>query len=153
LATIVNLDAIHVHAAVPAEQTDVVKEGQPANLTFDALEGQQFEGTVRQITMASASGAGTRQVAIIQFENTQGLVKPDTGDARVVVRVGEARDAISVPADAVDRDKEARPIVKVLRGGQWVPVVVEPGLSNGRFTVVNGDVKEGETVQVTPNLL
>jgi hypothetical protein len=53
----------------------------------------------------------------------------------------------------VELDRSARSIVKVLRDGQWVPVVVETGLSDGRFTAIKGDIKEGETVQVTPKLL
>ena len=71
----------------------------------------------------------------------------------MAIHVGEERNAIALPADALDRDRTGRPIVKVLRGGQWTPMVVEPGLSDGRFTAVRGNVREGETVLVTPELL
>ena len=75
--------------------------------------------------------------------------------ARATIRVGQERNALAVPAEAVDRDRAARPVVKVLRGGHWTPVVVEPGLSDGRFTAVRsgGNLREGETTQVTPELL
>ncbi len=158
LASVVDLEQLQVHAPIPADRAGAVKPGQPATLTFDELRGQQFGGRVRQITTdptrsALKLRAGQRQVAIIGFENTQGLVKPDTRGARVTIRVAQERKALAVPAEAVDRDRAARPVVKVLRGGQWTAVVVEPGLSDGRFTAVRGDVREGETVLVTPELL
>jgi multidrug efflux pump subunit AcrA (membrane-fusion protein) len=171
LATIVDLERLQVHAPISSNQTGAVKPGQPATLTFEALRGQTFAGRVRQITtdpaVAARGGAGAllkgrratpRQIAIIGFENTQGLVKPDTARARVAITVGEERNALAVPADAVDRDQTGRPIVKVLRGGQWTPVVVEPGLSDGRYTAIrsssgSGDLREGETIQVTPSLM
>jgi multidrug efflux pump subunit AcrA (membrane-fusion protein) len=91
-------------------------------------------------------------VALIEFKNEQGQVKPDM-EASVSVRLGQAEDVPAVPTDAIDRDEAGRPVVAVLRGGRWQEVVVDPGLSDGRYTAIRSGLKEGETIKVTPDLL
>ncbi len=63
---------------------------------------------------------------------------------------GEVKDVVSVPSDAVDKDESGKPIVNVLKSGEWIPTVVEVGLSGGGYTEIKSGVEEGDTVQVTP---
>jgi multidrug efflux pump subunit AcrA (membrane-fusion protein) len=115
--------------------------------------GKQFEGQVSQITSEPPRPLlGQRYVAIIGFRNDQGLVKPDM-TANVSIKLGEARDAPVVPSAAVRRDASGRPVVEVLRGGRWKKVVVQVGLSDGRYTAIRSGLKPGEKVKVTPALL
>jgi multidrug efflux pump subunit AcrA (membrane-fusion protein) len=44
-------------------------------------------------------------------------------------------------------------VVEVLRGGRWQQMVVEVGLSDGRYTAIRSGLKAGDTVKVTPDLL
>lgn len=80
------------------------------------------------------------------------MVKPEM-DADVSVKLGAAKAALAVPNDAVDRDDTGRSSVEVMRGGRWQTVVVEPGLSDGRYTAIRSGLEEGETVKVTPGLM
>jgi RND family efflux transporter MFP subunit len=153
VATIVDLTALEVQAPMNAEQASSVRPGQHATLTFEGVANESFEGQVSRITSRPAGPLqGQQYVALIDFKNEHGLVKPDT-KANVLVQIGEARDAVAVPSDAVDKDASGRPVVTVLRGGTWQQVVVEPGLSDGRYTEIKSGLKEGETVRVTPDLL
>jgi HlyD family secretion protein len=153
VATIVDLTALEVQASMKAEQSSAVKPGLAATMTFEEVPNQSFEGRVSRITSRpSGPLSGQQYVAILDFKNEHGLVKPDM-KARVAIRTGEARGALAVPSDAVDNDSSGRPVVKVLRRGTWQQVVVEPGLSDGHYTEIKSGLDAGETVRVTPSLL
>jgi RND family efflux transporter MFP subunit len=153
VATIVDLGKLQVQAALKPDQASALRRDIPVSLTFKELSGQQFTGHVASITTEPGGPLqGERYVAIVAFENDRGLVKPDMNGS-AAIQLGETRQALAVPSEAVDKDESARPIVHVLRGGQWQAVVVQPGLSDGRFTEIKSGLKEGETVQVTPDLV
>jgi multidrug efflux pump subunit AcrA (membrane-fusion protein) len=138
-------------ARIAAEQALLQAQAERAEAL--APYQQRFEGKVTRITTEPAGPlGGQRYVSIIEFQNTQGLVKPGM-TASVSVRVAEARNVLAVPSGAVHRDKTGRPVVEVLRNGRWERVVVEPGLSDGRYTAIRSGLNDGETVKVTPALL
>jgi HlyD family secretion protein len=153
VATVVDLGELQVHAPMSAEEAESVRRDAPVTLTVEKLPGREFEGKVARLTTAPPRPLrGERQVAIIEFRNEQGLVKPDM-EARAAVRLGEARDVLAVPSEAVDRDEQGRPVVEVLREGRWQRVVVQPGLSDGRYTAIRSGLEADEAVRVTPDLL
>lgn len=130
-----------------------MKLGMPVTLTFESLPSEQFEGRVRSITTEPPKPLQrSRYVAVVEIENERGLVKPEM-EARVSIKLDEAKDVLAVPNDAIQRDRTGRPVVQVLRNGQWQPVVVETGLTDGEYTEVEGELKPGETVQVRPDLV
>lgn len=157
VAVIAELSALQVQAAMTPEQAALVRTEMPVTLTIDNVPNHQFDGTVRRITtVADVNNSpgvlkGARYIALVTFKNTDGLVKPQaTGE--VAVKIGEAKNALAVPAKAISKDDTGKPIVKVLEDGKWRPVAVQTGLSDGRFVQVKSGLKEGETVQVTPTL-
>jgi multidrug efflux pump subunit AcrA (membrane-fusion protein) len=152
VAVVVDLSALQVHAPVDPSET-ALRRGVPVKLTFEAIEGREFEGEVdRIVTRPARPLQGEGHLAIISFKNEQGLAKPEMkAHARVIV--SEARNVVAVPSDAVDRDEADRPVVQVLRDGAWQSVVVQPGLSDGQYTVIRSGLEEGETIKVTPDLL
>ena len=158
VATIVDLGELQVHAELKPEQASGVKPGTDVALTFLDMPNKQFEGKVKQITTrmdSKLAGLVKEQeyVAIVEFTNDEGLVKPDTKVQQAALKTGEVKQATAVPIGALDHDKTGRPTVKVLRNGQWTPVVVEAGITDGEFVQVKTGVRPGETVQVTPNIL
>jgi multidrug resistance efflux pump len=157
VATIVDVDALQIEAPLDNRQAAYVKVGMPVIVSVPDIPGKQFEGKVSKLTSQVVSKVGgllkeSRYVALIDFKNAGDQVKPDMKPV-IALKTGEARDALAVPNDAVTVDSTGRPIVKVLRGGAWQPVVVQAGVSDGRYTQITNGVHAGETVQVTPNLL
>jgi RND family efflux transporter MFP subunit len=144
VATIVDLEALEVHAIL--NNTLQPKEGDEVLLSFKELPNQTFNGSVSRIVTLAADN--TRR-AVVDFRNDDGLVKPGM-HAAAAIKVGEVKNVLAVPSQAVDVDNTGRPVVRVLRGGDWVDVVVEVGLSDGKFTEIKSGVSEGDTVQVTP---
>jgi len=153
VATIVDLGEVQVHATMSAQEAESVRTGAPVTLTFGDLPGEQFEGRVARITSEPGRPLrGERRVAIITFQNTQGLAKPEM-TAAAAITLGQAQDVLAVPNDAVKQDESGRPVVEVLRDGRWQEAVVEPGLSDGRYTAIKSGLNEDETIRVRPSLL
>ena len=158
VVTIVDLGALQVHADMEPGQAGGVKPGTPVTLRFAEVPNKQFEGAVKQVTTRvdrKLGGLVNRQkyVASVDFKNDEGLVKPGMKVQQVALKTGEVRNATAVPIEALDRDKTGKPIVNALRGGQWQPVVVEAGITDGEYVQIKSGLKPGETIQVTPNIL
>ena len=158
VATIVDLGAIQVHAEMEPEQTGGVKPGTPVSLRFTEVPNKDFEGKVKQVTTRvdrKLAGLVKEQeyVAVVDFKNDEGLVKPGMKVQQVALKTGEVRNATAVPVEAVDQDKSGKPIVKAMRGGQWQTVVVDAGISDGEYVQIKSGLQPGETIQVTPNIL
>ncbi|HLK60254.1 MAG TPA: efflux RND transporter periplasmic adaptor subunit [Chthonomonadaceae bacterium] len=158
VAVVVDLNALKIDAPMSSQQAGVVKQGMLVTLTFDAIKDKQFDGKVERITTQAAPGSanggiqGAQFIAQIAFNNDGGMVKPqDTATASV--KVGEVKNALAVPAEAVSKDETGRPIVYALDNGKWQPVVVQTGMSDGKYIEIKQGLNAGQTVQVTPSLI
>lgn len=153
VAIVADLSALRVRAPISEQASAYVKPGRPAQLTFSGIPNQVFDGKVARVTtVANAEpGGGTmtgaRYIAVITFKNTKGEVKPNSA-VNVAVKAGDAKDAISVPFEAVLVDDSGRPFVRELQNGKWVRAFVIPGITDGKFTQIKTGLKEGETVQI-----
>jgi len=168
VGSIVDLEQIQVHVPLPAKgeqdgrPLSAVQPNAPVRLTFADASGVWFDGVVDRIVTSGEAAARSvngklfndgGRVAIIRFTNRDGLVKPDSRLATAAIKLGEADNVVAVPRETVDQDRTGRPVVRVLRGGQWQPMVVETGLSDDRYTEIRSGLSAGETVQETPKLL
>ncbi len=158
VVTIVDLGALQIQAEMEPDQAGGVKPGTPVTLRFAEVPNKQFDGKVKQVTTRvdrKLAGLVKNQkfVAIVDFKNDEGLVKPGMKVQQVALKTGEVRNATAIPVEALDRDKTGKPIVKALRGGQWQTVVVESGITDGEYVQIKSGLQPGETIQVTPNIL
>lgn len=153
VATIVDLEQLELHGRLTPEAAGKVKAGTPVSVTVAAVPNETFEGTVEAIT-TRAAGPLKRQefVAVVGLKNRGGHIKPGM-EAQAAARIGEVKNVLAVPAGALRTDETGRPVISVMRQDRWVPVVVEPGLSDGRYVEIRSGLKEGEIVQVQRNVL
>jgi multidrug efflux pump subunit AcrA (membrane-fusion protein) len=148
VATIVDLSELQVQAELAPDQVALVKDGATAAITFDELSGQRFTGSVLHITtLPPTRTRGERYLAIIRFENPNGVVKPNMRP-HAAIEIGEARNALAVPNGALEKNSEGVTVVQVLRNGQWRQAVVETGITDGQYTEVRSGVRDGEVVRV-----
>ena len=148
VATICDLAALIVHAALEPSQVAYVKEDTEATLTFEGIV-EEFNGKVSRV-ITKPVDEGVVYVAIVSFDNTKGIVKPGAKVKGVAIKTGEVKNVIAVPSEAVEKDSTGKPIVKVLKDGKWMPTIVEVGLSGAGYTEIKSGLKEGDVVQVTP---
>ncbi|HEY0868221.1 MAG TPA: efflux RND transporter periplasmic adaptor subunit [Fimbriimonas sp.] len=148
LAKIVKLGAIRVKATPDADAAAHVKDRADVVVRFAELPDEVFDGRVTSIRKVPGNGPGnTETLVTIDFKNDMGQIKPEMKVASVGVAVGKVERALSVPAEAIGTDASGKPFVHRLQNGAWVPVVVEPGLSDGDYTEVKSGLMEGDTVQ------
>jgi HlyD family secretion protein len=94
---------------VNVDEVDValLAEGQPAHLSFDALRGEQVDGTVTHIAPSSTSVGGAVAYGV-EIRFVPGILPVRLGmTANVDIVVDRADDALLVPNRAIDADREA----------------------------------------------
>jgi RND family efflux transporter MFP subunit len=144
LYTVVDPSSMQLTGSVPADQLGQVRVGAPVRFTVTGYPGRAFEGRITRV--APVADPTTRQVQVIASVPNEGgrLVGGLFAEGRVA---SETRDALVVPADAVDQ-RGVRPQVLRVRGGRVEPVPVELGLRDEATErlEVRGLVAAGDTL-------
>ena len=144
LYTVVDPSSMQLTGSVPADQLSQVRLGQPVRFTVTGYPGRDFTGRITRI--APVADPTTRQVQIIASIPNAGnaLVGGLYAEGRVS---SDTRDALVVPADAVDQ-RGVRPTVVRVRGGRAERVPVELGLRDEATErmEIRGAVAIGDTL-------
>jgi HlyD family secretion protein len=163
-------DMSRVIAEIKANESEVVKlrEGQPAQVTVEALPGRVFPAKVHEIGAASVGSSSDAnmykvKVAIDMAARDVDQLRPGMS-ARAVILVSEARGVLRVPLQAVlDREdtlEEAnrkgllspstRSVVMVAKGASAEERTVALGIANTQFYEVKQGLAEGDQVLTGP---
>jgi membrane fusion protein (multidrug efflux system) len=130
---------------VPEGQMSKMAVGQPAQVTVDAVPGQEFAGRVSLITPRVDRATATFPVKI-EINDENGLLR--TGMfARVAIVYERRPDAVQIPRSAL-LDSDGPPTVFVVEGAKAVERPLELGLSNGGFVEVLSGLGRDEKVVV-----
>jgi HlyD family secretion protein len=150
LIIVADLNRLQVDAFVDETDIGKVRIGQEATITVDAFPRQKFKGRVTKVASGSTiqQGVVTYNVAI-SIEDPQRRLKPDM-TASVVIRTGEKKNVLVVPAEAVKLGTGGATVsvVKKMPDGKTETVKqnVKPGGSDGVNTEILDGLKEGDTV-------
>ncbi len=129
--------------------------GQTANVTADALPGQQFAGYVSNIAEeGDVSGQGVTTFAVeITIDEPGELRSGMNVNANIIV--SEVKNVLVIPQDALNMAKDGKATV-YLKGentkenavfpNDYKAVEIEYGVSNGMLAEVKSGLKEGDTV-------
>ncbi len=137
---VLDVNPVTVAAGVPERYAMDVQRGADVRVTFDALEGQVFEGNIDFVGAAVNPSNRTFPVEF-SVPNTGGLIKPEmVAGVELVRRVVD--DALAVPQDAVVRLAEGEAVYIVRREGDVEIAearLVTLGLAqDNRVTVTSG---------------
>ena len=142
-------DLTQLELTVNVAEVDIskVKEGQPAQITIDALPDRIFSGVVSRIAPSSASESGVVNYPVTIRLDDAGLegVRPGM---TAVTTIGSEIDKQEwlVPTNAL-QEFEGETTVTVVRNGRQTKVEVTPGASQGEWTVVQSpDLQAGDEV-------
>lgn len=145
--SIASLDQAAV--SINVDELDIlsVKVGQTASITLDALEGQEFEGTITSVASTATSGNSSAKYPVeITLTKTSDMKLGMSASA--TLHIDEANDAVLIPVNAL-QEKGSSTFVytgKDDNGNLTDEVEVETGLSNGSQVAVTSGLKEGDTV-------
>jgi RND family efflux transporter MFP subunit len=143
LFTVVDPGSMRLEAAVPSVEVAALRVGAPVEFRIRGYGEQTFTGRIERINPVADPATG--QVPIqVSVPSTGNLVAGLFAEGRVAA---ESRQALVVPADAVD-ESGARPAVLRIRGGRTERVPVELGIRDSeaeRVEVVAG-IAAGDTL-------
>ncbi len=144
VASIGRLDHVHVKVYVDEPDLGRVALGMPVTITWDALPGRQWKGSVDR-TPTEIVPMGARQVG----EVTCDIANPDMdlkpgANVNAVILSQTVENAIVIPKEAVYR-QQGQAGVYLLEGDRvrWRPIT--QGINNTTHTQVN-ELKEGDAV-------
>ena len=141
--------ATEASVSINVDELDIlsVKEGQTATVTLDALDGQEFEGTITEVSNEASSGnSSTKYPVTITFEKTEDMLLGMSASA--TIHVNEAEDAVLIPVYALQEKGDSTFVYtkKDSDGNLSGEVEVETGISNGSQVEITSGLEEGDTV-------
>ncbi|MGF1632618.1 MAG: efflux RND transporter periplasmic adaptor subunit [Phycisphaerae bacterium] len=147
VAQVVALDQLWVAVNVPEAVIPLVKVGQTARVSFQALGGKELEATVEQILPEGDAGSRTFLVRL-RLDNPGGEVRPGFF-ARAVITAELDDSGLFVPRDAVITSGTNSHVV-VARDGVAAIVPVTLGAANAQSVSVTprGELAPGDLVVI-----
>jgi len=121
-----------VRVAMPEIFIARVREGEPVDVTFDALPGRSFDAVVTEVGVASGDLSTTFPVTVRLREASSDVLPGMAAEVAIGFETGDGRERILVPSFAVGEDRQGRFVF-----------VVEPGEA-GTATARRRQVKVGD---------
>jgi multidrug efflux pump subunit AcrA (membrane-fusion protein) len=147
VVTLADLNALELAVNVAEVDIDQIQVGQAAEITIDALQGEQFTGEVVRYNPISNGGTGVVNYKVtlrLDGAAIQGVLPDMTAVAKLVNT--QAASGWLVPTTALTTDGAAT-TVNVLRNGEAQRVVITPGVQQGEWTVVqSAELQAGDEV-------
>jgi multidrug resistance efflux pump len=141
---------------VQEAQVDRVAVGQPAHITVEAFPHEIFTGRVTRVSPTADSnsswGGSDKKVYTVivdlDGENADGRLRTRMA-AGVTITVGLIKDAVTVPQQAVRRDRSVNYVWKQTKDGP-VAVPVKVGAYNQEKVEIVEGIADGDVVYRTP---
>ena len=139
-------DSLRVRINIDENDIGMLKVGQPADLTFAALDDREYTGKVAWI-----AAQGEVDQGLVTFPVDMALDAPDEQlraglTADVEILVAEARNVIVVPKAAVQTTPRGGVVFVAAADGTSSRRVIQTGLSNRLLIEVVSGLQAGELV-------
>lgn len=138
VANVGRLDKLRVRVYVDEPELGRIATGQPVTITWDALPGRKWSGSVERLPTAIAA-LGTRQVGevLCTIENPDRELVPGT-NINAEIRTNLVSNALTIPKEALRRESAGVGVL-LLKTGKvaWQPVKI------GASSVTRAQVTEG----------
>jgi HlyD family secretion protein len=123
---------------------------QDSELTFDAVNGKNYNGKVTQVSaVGQDSGSGVDFEVTVKIVDADEMVRPGM-TAAVNIIVSKVNNVLIVPNRAIRLNNGQR-IIYILKNGQLTQVEIQTGSSSDTETqITGGDVAEGDSVVLNP---
>ena len=135
--------------SINVDELDIlsVEKGQTAVITLDALENQEFEGTITKVSASASSGSSSAKYPVeITLEKTADMKLGMSVSA--TIQIDESEDAVLIPVNALQEKGNSTFVYtgKDEDGNLTDEVEVETGLSNGSQVEIVSGLVNGDTV-------
>ncbi len=142
--TLTDLDSLRIKTGFGEVDAAKIAADQTATITFDALPGQTFNGTVTSIDTASTIVSNVvTYYAYISIDNPTDSIKPGMS-ATVEVTTLSKENILTVSAAAIQNGRRAT----LLKDGVQSRAVVEIGIQGSGLAEVVSGLAEGDVVVI-----
>ncbi len=146
-----DLSRLIVDVQIPEVDINSIKTGMTARITFDGIQGKDYNGTVIEVARVGTSVGGVVSFNVaVELNDADESVLPGM-TAAVNLITSEITDVLIIPNRAV-RLKDGARVVYLLKPGQLIPEatnVTIGAISDLQSEVVDG-VKEGDIIVLNP---
>jgi RND family efflux transporter MFP subunit len=143
VARVVNPDELEIRLFVPLRHVRAIRAGDVVNVTAD---GKPFTATVSAIVPAGDPRSQSFEV-LVQAPAVDGLLAPgNTVD--VELPLGTPQEQLAVPRDALVIRAEGTFVYRVTAESKAQKISVKPGVADGDWVGVEGDLKANDQVIV-----
>ena len=140
-----DLTEMFVEVSVDEADVGMVRAGQPADITVDALPDERFRGTITRIDPQAVTQQNVTTVLVtVRVDDADPRLKPGM-TVTCEFLIGQAENVLCLPNLAV-QERQGEHVVLILQGEEPVPVPVEVGLVGDNLTEIRGGVAEGAEV-------
>lgn len=145
IAKVGRLDRVRVTVYVDEPDLGKVREGEPVVITWDALPGHQWKGTVDKLPTQIVP-LGTRQVGEVGcvIENPDRDLLPDA-NINADIQATVVHDALAVPKEAIRRQGSESGVL-LLQGDHVVWRKIDLGVSSYTKSQVVSGLQPGDAV-------
>lgn len=142
--TIADLSDVWLVAGVRELDAPLVRVGQEIEVTVDALPGRSFAARIEHV--GAALDPATRRMSIrAAVQDPEHLLKPEMF-ASFRIAVGEARNAVAVPASALIHRGAAVSLWEALDDTRFILRSVRVGLQIGGYAQITEGLEDGARV-------
>jgi HlyD family secretion protein len=144
-----DLNNLMINVSVSEVDVNKLAVGQEASITFAAVSGKTYKGTIVQVGKAGSSASGVVEFyATIKVTDADANVKPGFS-ATISIVTSKVQNVLLVPNLAIATNTSGKSFVMLSKNGTTTPVAVELGSKSDLYTEVkSGDLKEGDTVLI-----
>jgi len=148
VVTMADLTSLMVEADVAESNLDKVYQGQPCEISLDAIPDRRFPGEVHMI-VPTADRAKATVLTKVKFLETDPRILPEMS-AKVAflsrpLTAGEDRPRLAVPKSTLVK-RDGRTIAFVLEGSRVKEVPVTVGPAMGELVDITKGIKDGDRV-------
>jgi RND family efflux transporter MFP subunit len=143
-------DRSRLHIEAQVDETDIagVAVGNPVSISMDAMPGTTLQGKVTFINPVGQNISGLIKYLVrVELEPVESpMLLGATAD--VEIQVSAAQDALLVPFNTVQSDKNGEFVMVIEKDGSTRQVIVQSGKAVGDLVIVKGDLKIGDQLQI-----
>ncbi len=144
------VDPSAVRIDVTVDETDVAKlaVGKTATLTFDALPGRPFRGTVISVSPSGTLSQGVVTYPVSINIESRNQVLPGGMTASALITIDEKNDVLVVPLRAVRRQGRDQVVDTLTADGKSTTRVVKTGVQNDQLVEITDGLQEGDQIMI-----
>ena len=149
-----DLSRLLVDVEIPEIDINRLNVGMPARISFDAINGREYEGIITQVARVANISAGIVNFTVtLELTNPDEFVRPGM-TAAVNIIESEIENVLIIPNRAV-RLREGQRVVYILKPGEMIPTPVDITIgstSDLQSEIIEGDIEEGDVIVLNPPL-